>query len=114
MKTLFLTALALAFVAPLAAMAKPFPHSAGASIDQRQSYHEHRLNQGERSGSLTRREANKLERRQGAIEATEARMRADGGGLSPTERVRLQSSLTRQSQAIYTQKHDAQSRLVRR
>jgi hypothetical protein len=96
-------------------MAKPFAHSTGASIDQRQNYQDHRLNQGERSGSLTRREANRLEHRQSAIEATEARMRADGGGLSLTERVRLQSSLNRQSQAIYNQKHDAQTRrLVRR
>ena len=110
MKVFILSLLATVIAAPITAQAKPFDHRPHASINQRQVHQDFRVAQGVRSGALTGRELIKLERQDDRIAATEARMRADDGGLSRRERARLQVALNRQSQAIYSQKHDAQTR----
>ena len=44
------------------------------------------------------------------VERMEQRMRSDGGGLGPRERVRLDRALDRSSAHVYHARHDAQSR----
>jgi hypothetical protein len=83
---------------------------AEARISQRQGHQQQRIHQGVKSGSLTAHETYRLERQQAHIATYEARNRADGGGLSAAERVRLEHMQDRSSRAIYHQKHDAQGR----
>ena len=110
MRAFSLSVLAFVSAAPLAAQATPNPVQPSASINQRQAHQDARVAQGVASGALTGREVVSLERSENRIEATEARMRADGGGLSRRERVRLQGALNYQSKALYRQKRDAQIR----
>jgi len=67
-----------------------------------------RTEQGEKSGSLTYRESERLEKRDAAIRRQEARMRHSGGKFTVAERERLQRELNRTNRRIYRQKHDAQ------
>ena len=81
---------------------------AGARINQRQAHQQHRIARGVADGQLTARETYRLERQEGRIAAYEARSRADGGGLSARERVRIEHMQDRESRRIYHQRHDAQ------
>jgi hypothetical protein len=92
----------------LAVVATAIP--AQARINQRQNHQQHRIAGGLNSGSLTAQEAARLEKQQAGIARFEARSRADGGGLSPLERARLENKQDRASAVIYRQKHDAQGR----
>lgn len=47
-------------------------------IDARQDHQQDRIDQGKRSGQITRREAHKLEKQQRGIERAENRAKADG------------------------------------
>lgn len=76
-------------------------------VDQRQINQEQRIQQGIQSGSLTEREANRLERGQDKVERIEDRAKADGK-VTPRERARLQHAENVQSERIYQQKHDRQ------
>jgi hypothetical protein len=97
-----------ASLAALAAMATAIP--AEARINQRQHHQQKRIANGISHGSLTPREAARLEQQQARIGRYEARSRADGGGLSRAERKRLNTMQKRASHNIYHQKHDAQGR----
>lgn len=77
-------------------------------VDQRQANQEKRIEQGVRSGSLTEREAARLERGQDRVEKIEDQAKADGK-VTPKERARLARAQDRQSAAIYRQKHDRQT-----
>ena len=77
-------------------------------IEARQRYQAARIERGERSGALTYRESERLERRQARIERQEDRYRASGGRFTPAERARIQRELNRESRQIYRQKHDRQ------
>ena len=77
-----------------------------AGINGRQAHQQHRIMQGVHSGELTRREAGRLERQQYHVARSEARMRASGNGLSPTERVRLRHEQNRADINIYDKKHN--------
>jgi len=79
------------------------------SVDRREHRQQRRIRHGVRSGSLTRREAARLERQQARTRAAEARAKADGK-VTARERVRLQRRENRTSRRIYRQKHDRQSR----
>jgi len=68
-----------------------------------------RINQGIRSGELTRREARQLEGGLARIRIDERFARLDGH-LTPAERARLERELTHESRSIYRQKHDRQDR----
>lgn len=81
-----------------------------AGVNRRQARQQARIYQGVRSGSLTLRETERLEAREGRIAAIEARDRRSGGGLSPREHAQLERDLNRESRNIYNQKHDAQTR----
>lgn len=76
-------------------------------IDQRQANQERRIDQGVASGSLTPREARRLERGQRHVDNMENRAKADGV-VTRQERARLHQAQDVQSKRIYRQKHDAQ------
>lgn len=76
-------------------------------IDQRQANQERRIDQGVASGSLTQREANRLERGQQRVDNMENRAKADGV-VTRQERARINHAQNVQSDRIYNQKHDRQ------
>ena len=76
-------------------------------IDWREHRQQQRINQGIRSGELTRREARRLEAGLARIKIDERFARSDGN-LSPRERARLNRELNHESRGIYRQKHDGQ------
>jgi hypothetical protein len=80
-----------------------------AEVDKREAVQQQRINQGVRSGELTPREANRLERKEAKVNREIARDRAmNGGTLTPAERRKINREENRNSRAIYRQKHDAQ------
>ncbi|CDM66861.1 hypothetical protein [Pyrinomonas methylaliphatogenes] len=79
-------------------------------INAREQRQKERIEQGIRSGELTRRETARLFAEQAAIRADEARARRSGGELTWRERLRLERELDRASRDIYRQKHDDQDR----
>ncbi|MBS1129715.1 MAG: hypothetical protein H6R16_717 [Proteobacteria bacterium] len=96
----------------LAAIAIVLPSLAFAQantpgIDQRQANQERRIDQGIASGSLTQREANRLERGQQHVDNMENRAKSDGV-VTRQERARLNRAQNVQSDRIYAQKHDRQ------
>jgi hypothetical protein len=85
------------------------PHH--ATINQRRAMQQHRIAQGVRSGRLTVRQANRIERREVRIGRTERHMRAaNGGRLTRADRIALNHRLNRTSRAIYRDKHHAMRR----
>jgi hypothetical protein len=78
-------------------------------IDRREYREQQRINQGIRSGELTRREARRLEAGLARVKIDERFARSDGS-LSPRERARLNRELNHESRNIYRQKHDRQDR----
>jgi len=78
-------------------------------IDRREANQKHRIQQGVRSGELTRRETARLAAEQARIRAMERRARSDGD-VTARERARLQRELNQSSRHIYRQKHDRQDR----
>lgn len=99
----------LIVAAPLAAFAQtsPAPGTATPRLDQRQANQEQRIQQGVQSGSLTPREADRLERGQEHVQNMETRAKADGK-VTPKERARLEHAEDNQSKKIYREKHDRQ------
>jgi hypothetical protein len=94
---------AIALSVPVAA----FAQAGTPRVDQRQANQERRIDQGVDSGSLTQREANRLERGQQRVDNIEARAKSDGV-VTPRERARLHQAQDTQSRRIYAQKHDRQ------
>jgi hypothetical protein len=82
----------------------------GRNVNQRLHRQHRRIRSGIRSGSLTRSEAHRLERRDRGIRRSERRDRRSGGGISTRERRHLDRRLNRTNRAIYRQKHDRQRR----
>lgn len=78
------------------------------SINARQREQQERIRQGERSGSLTQREAQRVEAREAKIGVDEAYARQSGGKFTPRERRHIQRELNHSNRAIYRQKHDRQ------
>jgi hypothetical protein len=78
-------------------------------INKRQRVQRERIQQGVRSGELTRREAARLRAEQRFIRAYERHAKANGY-VSWRERRRLDHLLDRSSRDIYRQKHDGQDR----
>ena len=103
MKTRTLIA-AVALVAPLLASAQT---ASTPRIDQRQANQEARIQQGEQSGALTQREANKLERGQQHVQNMENKAATDGK-VTAKEKARIEHAQDTQSKRIYREKHDRQ------
>ena len=87
---------AIAIVLPTLA----FAQANTPGIDQRQANQERRIDQGIASGSLTQREANRLERGQQRVDNMENRAKADGV-VTRQERARINRAQDRQSDRIY-------------
>ena len=96
---------AAAFLLGASAVSMAGPHG----INAREHREQQRINQGIRSGELTRREARRLEAGLARIRIDERYARADGN-VTPRERARLERELNRESRGIYRQKHDGQDR----
>src|SRR5215471_5210376 len=77
------------------------------AIDKREHNQQERIQQGIKSGELTRREAVRLEEQEARIRVNEKFAKADGK-ITPAERERLEKELNRTNQNIYDQKHDSQ------
>jgi hypothetical protein len=98
-----LIAASFVIAASTASMAGP------RGINSRQHREQQRINQGIRSGELTRREAMRLEAAQARIRTYERFARSDGN-LTARERAHIQRGLSHESRSIYRQKHDRQDR----
>lgn len=97
------TLAALCLVLPALA----FAQASTPRVDLRQANQERRIDQGVASGSLTPREANRLERGQQHVQNMEARAKADGV-VTRQERAQLNHAQNVQSRRIYAEKHDRQ------
>jgi uncharacterized membrane protein YebE (DUF533 family) len=78
-------------------------------INKREHRQQQRIRQGVRSGSLTKREAAKLETQQAVTHAEEAAAKADGK-VTRNERRHIRHRELRTSRSVYRQKHDSQTR----
>lgn len=80
-------------------------------VNARQQNQRQRIQQGARSGELTRRETGKLASEQRDVRQLERAYKSDGE-LTRAERVDLHHEQNQASRDIYNQKHDAQTRPV--
>lgn len=83
--------------------------SSTRQIDTREANQEKRIQQGVRSGQLTRSEYYKLEAEQARIHQMERQAKADGY-ISPAERARINAAQNAASRHIYQEKHDGERR----
>ena len=74
-------------------------------IDKREVNQQQRIEQGEKSGTLTNKEANHLEKLEGKLSADEAAAKADGK-VTPQERKHLKHEENSDSKAIAHKKHN--------
>ncbi|MBS1766959.1 MAG: hypothetical protein JST05_06095 [Acidobacteria bacterium] len=75
---------------------------------QRDINQQKRIEQGEKSGQLTPKEAGRLERQEGRIDRAEAKADANGH-VSKKEAAHINRMQNRESRRIHRQKHDAQT-----
>ena len=78
-------------------------------VDQREQNQEKRVEQGIKSGELTKGEAAHLEAQQGKIKVDEAKAKADGK-VTAKERAKLKREQNRASRNIYRKKHNKRDR----
>lgn len=101
MNLLKTTLAVLVLAVPLTSFAQSSQHSQPLTSLER------RIDQGVRSGSLTRPEAARLYRDQRKLQVMVYRAKADGR-VTTRERARLERAMERQSRRIFQQKHNAQ------
>jgi hypothetical protein len=102
-QTIVAVAVATAFAVPAFAQT-----DSTRRIDQREANQERRIEQGEKSGALTPREAARLEKGQSRVDKMEKKAMADGK-VSAKERRRIEHAQDQQSRRIYREKHDKQT-----
>ena len=78
-------------------------------LDRRLDNEQHRIDAGVADGSLTQREARRLQNSENRIRAEEERFKADGN-FTPRERQKVARDENRLSRQIHRQRHDAQRR----
>ncbi len=76
-------------------------------IDQRQANQEKRIEQGVKSGELTKKEAARLEKGQARVQKMESKAVADGV-VTKRERARIEKAQNVESRRIAKQAHDNQ------
>jgi hypothetical protein len=86
-----------------------FAQTATPRVTERQINQQERIQEGKRSGELTRRERRQLQMQQAKIQHDKRVAKADGV-VTPQERHQLTREQRRANRNIYRQKHDAQSR----
>jgi len=90
-------------------LAQPIPARAG-EIKERQKHQQQRIDEGVKSGELTKKETLKLEAEQGKIRRKKRRFKRNDGEIGPKERAKLEQEQDKASKHIYKEKHDAQTR----
>ena len=105
---IFLTGAALLATTSIAS-AHEYGYGGTGDIDARRANQEQRIEQGVRSGELTRGEYFRLETEQARIRQLERQAKADGY-VSPAERARLRQAQDDASRHIYHEKHDSERR----
>ena len=105
MKSLKLMTLALSLFFAGSVLAQP----ATPVVTQRQENQKARIDEGVKSGELTKKEAGKLRAEQRAIRAEKRMAKADGK-VTKAERAKLRHDQNKASADIYKQKHDAQKK----
>ena len=85
------------------------PLYAANPINRREHNQRERIEQGVKSGELTRAETKRLAKEEARIRAVEKRDKADGK-ITPREALKLDRMLDKTSRDIYKQKHDNQER----
>jgi hypothetical protein len=114
MKRTYIGILATLSLAASAALAQTStnPNGApvtGASIEQRKDNQQQRIGNGIENGSLTAKEAGKIESQEKGLNTEERGMRQENGGkLTSSDKATLNSQQNKLSNEIYNQKHDAQ------
>ena len=78
-------------------------------IDERQANQQKRIDQGVKSGELTKKEAARLQKGQQRVQKMEDKAMADGK-MTKKERAHIERAQDRQSKKIYREKHDKQVR----
>lgn len=110
MKTLSATLLTLAGVLAVASASQADTrHTRDPGVNARQHNQRERIQQGVRSGELTRRETGKLVEEQRDVRQLERAYKSDGT-LTGAERRDLHHEQNQASRDIYRQKHDEQDR----
>jgi len=108
-KSAFIAAILMAFAISGVATAQeqtaqPKPKS---KVAQRQLNQQKRIQQGVKSGELTKGEAKQLEKQQGRIQATKQYDKAENGGkLTAKDKAQLNRMQNRASRNIYRKKHN--------
>ena len=77
-------------------------------IDKRQDRQESRIERGEKSGQLTKKEAARLEKGQARVQKMEDKAVADGK-VTAKERARIEKAQDKQSRKIHRERHDKQT-----
>lgn len=81
-----------------------------SEVGQRDRNQQKRIGEGIENGSLTPREAGRLEGQEARLNKEQRNMRAaNGGTLTPTEKAKINKQQNKESKRIYRQKHDAQT-----
>jgi len=102
------TALAAITASLLATLAGGAYAQSAASETQRNVDQQKRIEQGLKDGSLNTKEAARLEKGEARIDKMEANAMKDGK-LTDAEKARIQNAQNKESQAIYRERHDAQT-----
>ena len=100
--------LALLAIAGLAFSAAAQETKSTKRIDKRQDYQERRIEQGQKSGQLTQKEAARLEKGQTRVDKMENKATADGK-VTAKERAAIEKAQDRQSKKIHRERHDKQT-----
>jgi len=79
--------------------------TATPKVTKRQMRQQERINEGVKSGELTRREQKRLEHQQMKIETDKEKAKSDGV-VTPKERAKLKREQDRASRNIYRKKHN--------
>ncbi|MFM9939261.1 MAG: hypothetical protein ACKVP7_07185 [Hyphomicrobiaceae bacterium] len=108
-KIVLASALALAAMTSVAGAYERYGSGSQREIDARQSNQETRIQQGLRSGDLTRREAAALEAEQARIRALERNAQRDGR-IDGREAAQIRRAQDEASRHIYQERHDSERR----
>ena len=106
----FIVAVMIGGIIPMTGLAQGARYRGYGNINRREDSQRVRIQEGIRSGKLTKKEAARLINQQNRIEVYETRSRMDDGRLDRQERRRLNRMLDRSSHNIYREKHDSQHR----
>ena len=104
MKLLYVAA---AFVLACVALSALAQTDSTPRIDKRQANQERRIEEGQKKGQLTEKEAARLEKGQARVQKMEDR--AADGKVTKKERARIEKAQDRQSKKIYRERHDKQN-----